>query len=99
MFGGYGAGLRGGRGVERIVGHAVDASRDAVAGEGDGLDGAGLEDRRVGPGEGQPVLDIGADLVAVEAAEVEPNDRLPDLELERVSCFCTREVGLGDFSG
>ncbi len=25
--------------------------------------------------------------------------RLPDLELERVSCFCTREVGLGDFSG
>ncbi len=27
------------------------------------------------------------------------NLRLPDLELERVSCFCTREVGLGDFSG
>ena len=25
--------------------------------------------------------------------------RLPDLEHKRVSCFCTREVGLGDFSG
>ncbi len=35
----------------------------------------------------------------LESHQIGSKFRLPDLELERVSCFCTREVGLGDFSG
>ena len=50
---------------------AVDAPWEAIAGQGDGLDGAGLEGRHSGSGEAQPVFDAGTDFLAVEGAEVE----------------------------
>ena len=57
-----------------VMGDAVDAPRHAVAGEGDGLDGAGLEDGRVGSGEAEAVVEIGTDLLAGEAAEMASDD-------------------------
>ena len=63
-----------GGGVQGDVGEPVDASGQSVAGQREGLEGVGLEDRDVGAGDAQAVRDVVFDLRAFEGVDMASHD-------------------------
>ena len=63
-----------GGGGEGVVGDAVDLPRQAPGALEQGLDGGRLEQGQLAPGEAEAVLEIGVDLIPIEAGEMVSDD-------------------------